>query len=159
MRKHVEHLPSESPSALEETWIDLDRAARVQITSEAEGYPIESALVAGSPGPGWQAAESGPQTLRLHFDEAQKITRIRIAFSSDGQARTQEFAVRWSVDGGASYHDAVRQQFNFSPPTTTSEEENYRVDLVGVTELELTIVPDISGGSARASLKEFRLGQ
>ncbi len=158
MRKHVDHLPLESPTVLEETWIDLDRTARVQITSEADGYPIESALVADDPGPGWQAAESGPQTLRLHFDEPQKITRIRIAFSSEGQARTQEFALRWSADGGASYHDVIRQQFNFSPPSTTAEEENYRVDWVGVTELELTIVPDIGGGSARASLKQLRLG-
>jgi len=157
MRKHVEHTPAQSASSLtEETWIDLDRAARVQITSEAEGFPIESALVPGE-GPGWQAAESGPQTLRLHFDEVQKITRVRVAFTSSGQPRTQEFALRWSGDGGASYHDVVRQQFNFSPPSTTVEEENYRVDLIGVTDLELTIVPDVSGGSACASLKELRL--
>lgn len=156
MRKHVEHLPTASPAAYDETWIDLERAARVQITSEAEGFPIEAALVPGESS-GWQAAEAGPQTLRLHFDEPQKITRIRITFASGGQARTQEFAIRWSSDGGASYHDVVRQQFNFSPPTTTQEEENYRVDLIGVTELELSIVPDVSGGGACASLKELRL--
>lgn len=156
MRKHVEHLPSQSAASNDETWIDLDRAARVQITSEAEGFPIESALMPGE-GSGWQAAESGPQTLRLHFDEPQKITRVRLTFDSCGQTRTQEFAVRWSSDGGASYHDVVRQQFNFSPPATTLEEENYRVDLLGVTDLELTIMPDVSGGSACASLKELRL--
>lgn len=156
MRKHVEHLPLESPATPDETWIDLDRAARVQITSEAEGFPIEAALVPGESS-GWQAAEPGPQTLRLHFDEPQKITRIRIAFTSGGQARTQEFSIRWSSDGGGSYHDVVRQQYNFSPPAATLEEENYRVDLIGVTDLELNIVPDVSGGGACASLKEFRL--
>jgi hypothetical protein len=52
----------------------------------------------------------------------------------------------------------VRQQYNFSPPATTSEREDYPVDLDGVTTLELTIVPDISGGPARASLAQLRLG-
>ena len=156
MRKHVEHTPTGSPTPHDEPWIDLDRAARVHITSEADDFPIESALLPDD-GAGWQAAEPGPQTLRIDFDEPQKITRIRITFTSAGQARTQEFALRWSADGGASYHDVVRQQFNFSPPSATQEEENYRVDLVGVTDLELTIVPDISGGGAYASLKELRL--
>jgi hypothetical protein len=35
--------------------------------------------------------------------------------------------------------------------------EDYNVDLVGVTVLELRIVPDISGGSARASLAQLRV--
>ena len=37
------------------------------------------------------------------------------------------------------------------------EVENYDVDLDGVTVLELKIVPDISGGSAQASLAQLRL--
>jgi len=52
----------------------------------------------------------------------------------------------------------VRQQWNFSPPQTTREVETYRVDLVDVTILELVIVPDRSGGEARASLAQLRLG-
>jgi len=51
----------------------------------------------------------------------------------------------------------VRQQYNFSPPATTSECEDYPVDLDGVTTIELSIVPDISGGPARASLAQLRL--
>ena len=51
----------------------------------------------------------------------------------------------------------MRQQWNFSPPTTTQEIEEYRVELADVTVLELVIVPDISRGSARASLKRLRL--
>lgn len=157
MRKHVEHTPLETTAPQGEPWIDLDRAARVQISSEADGFPIECALLPGD-GPGWQAAEAGPQTLRIDFDEPQKITRIRLLFAGASEARTQEFAIRWSADGGASYHDVLRQQFNFSPPATLQEEENYRVDLLGVTDLELTIIPDVSGGGAYASLKELRLG-
>ena len=35
--------------------------------------------------------------------------------------------------------------------------EEYRVELSGATVLELVIVPDISRGSARASLENIRL--
>jgi hypothetical protein len=51
----------------------------------------------------------------------------------------------------------VRQQFNFSPPEAAREVEDYDIDLDGVTALELKIVPDISGGSARASLAKLRV--
>jgi hypothetical protein len=37
------------------------------------------------------------------------------------------------------------------------EVEEYQVDLSDVTVFELVIVPDISRGSARASLKSLRL--
>jgi hypothetical protein len=51
----------------------------------------------------------------------------------------------------------VRQQWNFSPPATTGENEEYQVELSDVTVLELVIVPDISRGVARSSLKSLRL--
>jgi t-SNARE complex subunit (syntaxin) len=65
--------------------------------------------------------------------------------------------LRWSKDGGRSYREILRQQYTFNPPGATREVENYIVDLDGVTALELTIVPDISGGDARASLISLRL--
>jgi len=78
-------------------------------------------------------------------------------FHEDQQARTQEFVLRWSPDGGQSYREIVRQQYNFSQPGMTREFEDYAVDLAGVTALELIIVPDISGGDARASLAQLRI--
>ena len=51
----------------------------------------------------------------------------------------------------------MRQQWNFSAPSSTREVEDFRVELSDVTVLELTIVPDISGGAARASLKSLHL--
>ena len=45
----------------------------------------------------------------------------------------------------------------FQPSCDGSGVEVYRVDLSDVIVLELTIVPDISGGAARASLKSMRL--
>jgi hypothetical protein len=73
-------------------------------------------------------------------------------FQEDQQARTQEFALQWSSDGGQSYQPIVRQQYTFSPPDTTQEVEDYTVELNGVTALELQIIPDISGGPVPASL-------
>jgi hypothetical protein len=106
---------------------------------------------------GWRAADSGTQTIRLIFDEPQRLTRIALVFEETETERTQEFALRWSPDGGRSFRDIVRQQWNFSPPKTIREVEECQVDLSGVTVLKLVIVPDISRGAARASLKSLRV--
>jgi hypothetical protein len=139
-----------------EGWLDLDRAAVVEVTSEDKKHPVESALVSGETR-GWRAAVSGTQTVRLIFDEPQKLTRMALVFEETETERTQEFVLRWSPDGGRSFREVVRQQWNFSPPNTSREVEEYQFDLSGVTVLELTIVPDISRGSARASLTSLRL--
>ena len=46
---------------------------------------------------------------------------------------------------------------NFSPPETERETEDYAVELSDVTALELSIVPDKSGGEVRAALECLRL--
>jgi hypothetical protein len=156
MRKR---LTTQSPQAVpsrDEGWLDLDRIAVVEVTSEEKEYPVEAALVAGEMR-GWRAAESGTQTIRLIFDKPQRLTRIALVFEETETERTQEFVLRWSGDGGRSFREIVRQQWNFSPPDTVREVEEYQVDLSGVTVLELVIVPDISRGSARASLKSLRM--
>jgi hypothetical protein len=71
--------------------------------------------------------------------------------------RTQEFVLRWLSDGGHSFREIVRQQWNFSPPETTREIEDYQVELSDVTVIELVIVPDNRRGGARASLRSLRL--
>jgi hypothetical protein len=71
--------------------------------------------------------------------------------------RTQEFVLRASSSAGEPFREIVRQQWNFSAPTSTREIEEYAVELPDVRLLELTIVPDISGGLAHASLKSLRL--
>ena len=38
-------------------------------------------------------------------------------------ARTQEFVLRWSPDGGNSVKEIVRQQWNFNPPDSIREVE------------------------------------
>jgi hypothetical protein len=140
----------------DEGWLDLDRAASVEVTSEEKDYGIESALVSGETR-GWRAAKSGTQTIRLIFDQPQRIKRISLVFEENEIKRTQEFVLRWSPDGGRSFRQIVRQQWNFSPPETIREVEAYQVELSDVAVLELIIVPDISGGAACASLKSLRL--
>jgi hypothetical protein len=136
--------------------LDLDREAMVEVTSEDKDCPVEAALVLGETR-GWRAAVSGAQTVRLIFDKPQRLTRISLVFEETDTERTQEFVLRWSGDGGHSFREIVRQQWNFSPPNSILEVEEYRVELSDVTVLELIIVPDIRRGSARASLKSLRV--
>jgi len=156
MRKRIVGPGPRKVSAIEPDWLDLERLAQVEITSEDADYPIDSALIPGT-GSGWRAAQSGEQTIRLLFDEPLRLARIHLVFHEGERERTQEFVLRWSSDGGQSYRELVRQQYNFSPPDVAREVEDYDVDLDGVTALELKIVPDISRGSARASLAQLRL--
>ena len=139
-----------------EDWLDLERLAQVEITSEDAAHPIESALLPGR-GTGWRAAGPGEQTIRLLFEHPQRLRRIWLQFVEPVIERTQEFVLRWSPDGGQSFREIVRQQWNFSPQGATCETEDHRVDLSGVTVLELSIIPDISRGDARASLSQLRL--
>jgi hypothetical protein len=156
MRKRVIPQSSKEPSSADRGWLDLERVAQVEITSEDAAHPIDMALTTGA-GPGWRATEPGEQTIRLLLDQPQKLRRIYLVFDEDTQERTHEFVLRWSADCGQSYRQILRQQYTFSPPDTTREEEDYVVNLDGVTVLELRIVPDISGGDARASLTQVRL--
>ena len=156
MRKRVIAPPPPDISLPTDNWLDVEDLAEVELTSEDAAHPIESALVPGE-GSGWQAAASGKQTLRLLFAKPQRLRRIWLRFAERAAARTQELALRWSPDGGQSFREIVRQQWNFSPQGTTEETEDYHVDLSGVTVLELEIVPHISGGDSRASLAQWWL--
>ena len=156
MRKRLITPISHDAPPVDEGWRELDKAAVVEVTSEEKEYPVESALVSEET-QGWRAADSGSQTIRLIFDQPQRLSRISVIFEETEMQRTQEFVLRWSPDGGRTFREIVRQQWNFSPPNTSREVEEYQFDLSGVTVLELIIVPDISRGSAHASLKSLRL--
>jgi hypothetical protein len=156
MRKRLITPTPETVRSRAEGWLDVERAAIVEITSEEKDFPVESIFVSGETR-GWRAAEQEPQTIRLVFDQPQKLNQISLVFEEKETARTQEFVLRWSSDGGDSFREIVRQQWNFSPLRTTREVEEYQVELSKVTVLELIIVPNVSGGAARASLKSLRL--
>jgi len=152
MRKQLITLPS---TVQREPLLDLDAAATVEVTSEEKDYPIESALMSG--GKGWRASEPGTHAIRLIFDQPQRLKCISLSFEENESKRTQEFVLRWSAARAGSFREIVRQQWNFSPPHTTTEVEEYRVELSDVILLELIITPDIGGGTARASLHSLRV--
>lgn len=154
MRKRITGTTQQTAIASEE-WLDLRALATVEVSSEADGYPIENALQP-SVAAGWRAAQPGAQAIRLIFDRPHDLNRISLEFLESETPRTQEFVLRWSGDGGKSFREIVLQQWNFSSGSTR-EQENYAVEIRGANVLELTIVPDISCGDAPASLQALRV--
>ncbi len=155
MRKRIITRTHHTPSP-EQGWLDLESIASVEITSEDSAFPIERALLRRDK-EGWRAAEPGVQTIRLIFDEPQRLRRVSIVFEETETKRAQEFTLRWSPDRGGSFREIVRQQWNFSSPDATRETEDYAVDLSNVTMLDLIIEPDKENSKARASLLSLRL--
>jgi hypothetical protein len=156
MRKRIITTARQEVAPADQDWLNLEELADVEITSEDTAYPIESALLA-SGSSGWRASGPGEQTIRLLFTHSQRLRRIWLKFTETQTERTQEYTLRWSPDGGKSFREIVRQQWNFSSSGSTFETENHYVDLPSVTVLELTIIPDISGKNAIASLAQLRL--
>jgi hypothetical protein len=156
MRKRMINSSSEPDSPSGDGWLDIERLAQVEITSESAEHPIESALIPDR-GAGWRAAQPGKQTIRLIFDRPLAIKRILLRFDEKEEERTQEFVLRWLAQGQKLPREIVRQQYTFSPPATNQEVEDYRVNLHEVATVELEIVPDISRGGACASLTQMHL--
>jgi hypothetical protein len=156
VRKRLISVAPETVRSPGESRLNVEQTAIIEYTSEAKDHPVESAFISGQP-LGWRAAAPGTQTIRLVFDQPQRLKHISLVFEENETTRTQEFVLRWSPDRGISSKEIVRQQWNFSPPETKREVEEYQVELSNVTVLELIIVPNISGGAAHASLKSMRL--
>lgn len=156
MRKRIINPIQQQNVYSDQKWLDIEKIAVVEVTSEDDAFPIESALLPGKVS-GWRASDTGKQTIRLLFDNPQRLQRIRLNFEELEIERTQEYVLRWSPDGGQSYQEITRQQWNFSPKGATSEIEDYKVELPAVTILELSINPDISGNNSFASLEQLRL--
>ena len=157
MRKTILGPTTSSSPNSDAEWFDLENSALVEVTSEDPDYPIEAALGRGN-GPGWRASGPGSQVIRLQFDVPQRIRSIRVVFEETEAERTQEFVLKCSVSGQPGAKELFRQQYNFSPSGATRQVENFTTDLTGVSSLELSIVPDIGGGSHVASLAELRVG-
>jgi len=102
------------------------------------------------------STRTGVQIVRIVFDKPRPLRRIRLEFSETEIERTQEFTLRWSRAGGP-FQEIVRQQWSFSPQGSTSEVEDYQVDLDSVSVLELTLKPDLSPNNAVATLAMWRM--
>ncbi|OAI15030.1 carbohydrate-binding protein [Methylomonas lenta] len=156
MRKRLINQDITETASIDTDWLNLELLAEVEISSEDASYPIESALLPGLTC-GWRAAEAGKQTIRLRFNNPQQIRLIKLKFEENQTERTQIYDLRWSADNGVTFHEIVRQQWNFSPTGATSEIEEHQVDLPAINLLELNIIPDITGAPVIASLTQLRL--
>jgi F5/8 type C domain-containing protein len=143
LRKQIVPKRSGESSFLEGE-IPIAAAATVQVTSEQADHPIDNAFD-GNRGPGgsrWIASAPGAQTVILVFDSPQTIRKIGVETEELTVSRTQELSVSVSSDGGRTYRELVRQEFNFSPPGTSFERELWSVSAGAVTHLRLEIKPD-----------------
>jgi len=61
-----------------------------------------------------------------------------------------------STDGGRAYRRILVQEYTFSPRGATFEREDLRLELVNITHLRLTVVPN-KHGSGVAKLTSLRL--
>ena len=157
MRKRIV-TPTPTSAKAQEDWLDLERAATVEVTSEDKDFPIESSLSIERGQGSWRAAHPGAQTIRLVFDEPQELKRISLVFEENEMTRTQEFVLRASANPGGPFREIVRQQWNFSAPASTREIEEYLVELSDIGLLELTIVPDIRRWRRTRFAQESALG-
>ncbi len=163
MRKSVTSgagLSGDGGALATEVWLDLEKIARVEVSSEDELFPVEHALVQRV-STGWRASVPGPQVIRLLFDEAVAVRRIQVHVVERAAERSQEFAI-FAGHGVGEMREVVRQQFTFSPGGSTEEVEDYRVSLEGVRVLELRIDPDRVHDAGRsvnyATLVALRVG-
>ena len=129
LRKQVSKAISAAPRRTSDA-IDIAAVATVLVTSEEPDHPIDLAFD-DSRGPGgsrWIAGEPGEQTVILAFDRPQAIRRVALEVEEPEVARTQELQLEISTDGGRTYQELLRQEFNFSPPGTTLQREDWAVN-------------------------------
>jgi hypothetical protein len=158
MRKRIVETHLANPRGeSDQGWLDLEQIATVEVTSEDPRFPIESAF-----GPerelGWRASQKGEQQIRIIFDEPMSLHRIQLRFHEAECERTQEFTLRWSAAAGEPTNEIVRQQWNFSPAGSTTEIEDYAIELNAVSVLELAIQPDLRLREAVATLAAWHVG-
>ena len=77
MRKSIIESGGQDAATPSDTWLDLERLARVEITSEDPRYPIEAAF-APDRSPGWRAGGPGLQIIRLVFDQPHYLGRASL---------------------------------------------------------------------------------
>jgi hypothetical protein len=80
MRKRITNPTEADAPTISEEWLDLEKIARVEVTSEDPLHPIEWAFRHGK-SLGWRASRPDEQTMRLLFDEPKDLRRIWLRFS------------------------------------------------------------------------------
>jgi hypothetical protein len=134
--------------------LDIAAMATVLVTSEMATHPVENAFDSqrGPGGSRWIAETPGEQTLILAFDAPQSLHTVGVEIEETDETRTQELWLAASLDGGQTYRELLRQEFNFAPTGSTFEREEWNIRAEATTHLRLCIKPDKGGGPCRASL-------
>jgi hypothetical protein len=157
LRKRVIEAAATKPVARPNE-IAIAAIATVLVTSEAPGHPVDHVFGMRGPGGGrWVAGEPGEQTIILAFDSPVTFRRVLLEVEEPDVARTQELQLAISCDGGQSYRELVRQEYNFSPTGAILEREDWTVTAEDVTHLRLWIKPDKGGKPCRATLTSLTL--
>jgi hypothetical protein len=157
MRKQIlEHQPG---TGIQTEGIPVAEIATVLVTSETVDHPVEHVFDSqrGPGGSRWIAEEPGEQTLILAFDVPQTFRKVTLEVEEAAVSRTQELVLAVSNDGGQTYRELVRQEYNFSPPATAFEREEWKVSADMVTHVRLWIKPDKGGKSCMATLTSLTL--
>ena len=138
---------------------DMVAVATVLVTSEDPNHPIDNIFDdhRGAGGSRWVAAEPGEQKVILAFDAPQDIHKVSLEVEEKEVQRTQELTLSISGDGGQTYRELLRQEYNFSPPATTFELEEWSTHSEGVTHLQLFVKPDKGGKACRATITSLAL--
>lgn len=139
--------------------ISIPDTATVLVTSERPDHPIDY-ICDGQFGPGstrWIAEQPGDQTVVLAFDRARDIQTLSLEIEEKEVSRTQELTLSTSRDGGQTYREVLRQEFNFSPSGTTFEHEEWRLAAEGITNVRVWIRPDKGGKPYCASMTSLAL--
>lgn len=151
--------PADPRTTDERGCMHIPALATVLVTSEAAEHPVDC-LFDGHDGRGgtrWVAAVDGEQALILAFDTPQTIQEVGLETEESQASRTQVLTLSLSQDGGRTYREVLRQEFNFSPPGTTFERERWTVPATMVSHLRITIRPDKGGKLGRASLTSLTI--
>lgn len=138
------------------TWLDIERVASAELSSEDPQRPFEGALRTDT-AKGWKASVPGAQLIRLRFDHPQSVKRIHLEFREEQVDRSQEIAL-FATSIGSSRRELVRQQWVFNSRGATTEVEDYFFDLKDVTTLEIEIDPGRHDKHVFASLQSIQIG-
>lgn len=133
--------------------------ASVVVTSEEAGHPIDNAFDSayGRGGTQWIAGSEGEQAIILSLDAPTFIRSIAIEIEETAVARRQKIEIYISRDREESYTKLLTQEYEFSPPGTEFESERWELNAEGVTNVQLRIIPDVSGRPCRAKLTRLSL--
>jgi hypothetical protein len=155
VRKHILH----SQDSSDAQQIPVASVATVLVSSEDAHHPIDHAFDqhTGPGGTRWVAGKAGEQTVILAFDTPQAIRHVILEVEERQVSRTQELQLSVSNDGGKSYRELRRQEFNFSPDGAAFEREEWATSEANVTHLRITIKPDKGGKDCRATLTSLAL--